>query len=180
MIRFRPLEAPTPFLFFTGKGGVGKTSLACATAIGLADRGRRVLLVSTDPASNLDEMLGVALGHTRPTCRACPRLSAMNIDPEAAAESYRARVLDQLAPADARGGARHRARAALRRLHDGDRRLRRVRRAARRRRDRRSTTSSSTRPRPATRCGCSACRRPGPASWKATTAAPPAWARIPA
>jgi len=52
------LEAATRFLFFTGKGGVGKTSLACATGIALADRGRRVLLVSTDPASNLDEVLG--------------------------------------------------------------------------------------------------------------------------
>jgi len=47
-------------LFFTGKGGVGKTSLAAATAVSLADRGRRVLLVSTDPASNLDDVLGVA------------------------------------------------------------------------------------------------------------------------
>ena len=49
---------PTRYLFFTGKGGVGKTSLSTATAIALADAGRRVLLVSTDPASNLDEMLG--------------------------------------------------------------------------------------------------------------------------
>ncbi len=55
------LESPTRFLFFTGKGGVGKTSLACASAIALADGGRRVLLVSTDPASNLDEVLGVRL-----------------------------------------------------------------------------------------------------------------------
>lgn len=92
------LTAPTPFLFFTGKGGVGKTSLACATAIGLADRGLRILLVSTDPASNLNEMLEVALTD-RPT--AVPNvvgLSAMNIDPEAAAESYRTRVLEQLGP----------------------------------------------------------------------------------
>ena len=58
MLPFRALNAPTPFLFFTGKGGVGKTALACAAAIALADRGARVLLVSTDPASNLDEMLG--------------------------------------------------------------------------------------------------------------------------
>ena len=55
------VSAPTRHLFFTGKGGVGKTALACATAISLADGGKRVLLVSTDPASNLDEMLGVAL-----------------------------------------------------------------------------------------------------------------------
>ena len=71
------LENPTRFLFFTGKGGVGKTSIACASAIALADAGRRVLLVSTDPASNLDEMLGVALGPTRHArsraCRASPR-----------------------------------------------------------------------------------------------------------
>ena len=55
------LQQPPRFLFFTGKGGVGKTSLACASAIALADAGRRVLIVSTDPASNLDEMLGLPL-----------------------------------------------------------------------------------------------------------------------
>jgi arsenite-transporting ATPase len=98
MLRFRALESPTPFLFFTGKGGVGKTSLACATAIGLADRGLRVLLVSTDPASNLDEMLEVDLRDTPTPVPGAAGLSAMNIDPEAAAESYRARVLDQLGP----------------------------------------------------------------------------------
>ena len=98
MTQFRALNAPTAFLFFTGKGGVGKTSLACATAIGLADRGLRVLLVSTDPASNLDEMLEVALtDHPTPVPNVAG-LSAMNIDPEAAAESYRTRVLEQLGP----------------------------------------------------------------------------------
>jgi arsenite/tail-anchored protein-transporting ATPase len=86
------LESPR-HLFFTGKGGVGKTTLACAAAISLADAGRRVLLVSTDPASNLDEMLGVPLGDTPASIPAVPRLSAMNIDPEAAAEAYRRRVL---------------------------------------------------------------------------------------
>src|SRR5690606_8506653 len=55
----RLAEAATRHLFFTGKGGVGKTSVACALAVRLADAGRRVLLVSTDPASNLDEVLGV-------------------------------------------------------------------------------------------------------------------------
>ena len=78
--------ATTRFLFFTGKGGVGKTSLACATAVRLADRGRRVLLVSTDPASNLDEVLGVRLA---PVPRAVPGvagLEALNLDPTAAAE----------------------------------------------------------------------------------------------
>ena len=99
MLRIHALDTPTPFLFFTGKGGVGKTSLACATAIGLADRGLRVLLVSTDPASNLDEMLEVALSDAPKPVPNVAGLSAMNIDPEAAAESYRTRVLDQLGPA---------------------------------------------------------------------------------
>ena len=68
------IEHPVRFHFFTGKGGVGKTSLACATAVGLADRGRRTLLVSTDPASNLDAVLGVTLGNT-PVARAgCPHI----------------------------------------------------------------------------------------------------------
>jgi arsenite-transporting ATPase len=97
-LHFRALNAPTPFLFFTGKGGVGKTSLACATAIGLADRGLRVLLVSTDPASNLDEMLEVVLTDHPTAVPNVTGLSAMNINPEAAAESYRSRVLEQLGP----------------------------------------------------------------------------------
>ena len=58
------LDRPTRYLFFTGKGGVGKTSLSAAAALALADSGRRVLLVSTDAASNLDEMLGIALRNT--------------------------------------------------------------------------------------------------------------------
>ena len=59
------LRAPTRHLFFTGKGGVGKTTLACATALALADRGRSVLLISTDPASNLDEMFATTLSTFR-------------------------------------------------------------------------------------------------------------------
>jgi arsenite-transporting ATPase len=83
----------TRHLFFTGKGGVGKTSVACATAVRLADAGKRVLLVSTDPASNLDEVLGVSLA-TRPTpVPSAPGLSALNLDPEAAARAYRERVI---------------------------------------------------------------------------------------
>ena len=65
------LAQPTRFLFFTGKGGVGKTSLSTATAIALADAGRRVLLVSTDAASNLDEMLGVPLSNQPVPCPVC-------------------------------------------------------------------------------------------------------------
>jgi arsenite/tail-anchored protein-transporting ATPase len=80
-------------LFFTGKGGVGKTSVACATALALADRGRRVLLVSTDPASNLDEVLGTVLGGTPTAIAGADHLWALNIDPEAAAHAYRERMV---------------------------------------------------------------------------------------
>ena len=93
------LTSPNRHLFFTGKGGVGKTSISCATAIALADKGLKVLLVSTDPASNLDEMLGVALGSDPTPVPGVSGLFAMNIDPETAAEDYRARVLDQMGPA---------------------------------------------------------------------------------
>ena len=87
------LHHPSRFLFFTGKGGVGKTALACASAIRLADAGKRILLVSTDPASNLDEMLGVPLAHHPTPILAIDRLSALNIDPEKAADDYRERVM---------------------------------------------------------------------------------------
>ena len=90
------LLAPTRFLFFTGKGGVGKTSLSTAAAIALADAGQRVLLVSTDAASNLDEMLGVPLRNQPVAVPGVPGLSVLNIDPDAAAEAYRLRVLAQL------------------------------------------------------------------------------------
>jgi arsenite-transporting ATPase len=87
------LDNPTRFLFFTGKGGVGKTSLACATAVALADRGHKVLLVSTDPASNLDEVLGQKLNGTPTPIPGADGLRALNIDPEAAAQAYRDRMV---------------------------------------------------------------------------------------
>jgi arsenite-transporting ATPase len=86
-------EKATRYLFFTGKGGVGKTSISCATATELADKGCRILLVSTDPASNLDEVLGVRLGSS-PTAIPCVAgLEAMNLDPEVAAQEYRDRMV---------------------------------------------------------------------------------------
>ena len=83
----------TRHLFFTGKGGVGKTSLASACAVQLAETGRRVLLVSTDPASNLDEVLETRLSDTPTRVTGVPGLSALNIDPEAAAAAYRERMV---------------------------------------------------------------------------------------
>ena len=83
----------TRHLFFTGKGGVGKTSLASACAVQLAEAGRRVLLVSTDPASNLDEVLETRLSGTPTPVAGVRGLSALNIDPEAAAAAYRERMV---------------------------------------------------------------------------------------
>lgn len=83
------LDPATRVLFFTGKGGMGKTTLACATAVALAARGRRVLLVSTDPASNLDEVLETTLGEEPRPVAGIPGLDAANVDPEAAAHEYR-------------------------------------------------------------------------------------------
>ncbi|MGB3355973.1 MAG: arsenical pump-driving ATPase [Mycobacterium sp.] len=87
------LDTPPRFLFFTGKGGVGKTSIACAAAIHLARQGKRVLLVSTDPASNVGQVFGMSIGNTITTIPAVERLSALEIDPDQAAEAYRERII---------------------------------------------------------------------------------------
>ncbi|MEO8097590.1 MAG: arsenical pump-driving ATPase [Acidobacteriota bacterium] len=87
------LDQPPRFLFFTGKGGVGKTSIACATAIQFAEEGKRVLLVSTDPASNVGQVFGVTIGNTISPIPAVARLSALEIDPQAAAQAYRDRIV---------------------------------------------------------------------------------------
>lgn len=89
----RFLDEPPVFLFFTGKGGVGKTSLACASAVTLAAAGRRVLLVSTDPASNVGQVFGVTIGNRITALPAVPRLDALEIDPQAAAQAYRDRIV---------------------------------------------------------------------------------------
>ena len=100
------LTSPTPFLFFTGKGGVGKTSCAAATAVALADAGSHVLIVSTDPASNLAEVFGMPDPGTSGAVPVpgVPGLDVVNIDPSAAAAAYRERVVGpyrSLLPADA-------------------------------------------------------------------------------
>lgn len=97
------LKAIPPFIFFTGKGGVGKTSLACATAVWLADQGKKTLLVSTDPASNVGQVFNQTIGHRITDMTAVDNLSAMEVDPMAAAQAYRDRVLDpvrDMMPAD--------------------------------------------------------------------------------
>jgi arsenite-transporting ATPase len=83
------LEQPPRFLFFTGKGGVGKTSLACASAMQLAATGQRVLLVSTDPASNVGQVFGIDIGNRITAIPSVANLSALEIDPQAAAQAYR-------------------------------------------------------------------------------------------
>ncbi|SFM91789.1 arsenical pump-driving ATPase [Nitrosomonas communis] len=94
MAKLKFLIKPPRFLFFTGKGGVGKTSLACATAITLADAGQQVLLVSTDPASNVGQVFGMTIGNKITAITAVPGLTALEIDPQAAAQVYRDRIVN--------------------------------------------------------------------------------------
>ena len=84
----------TRFVLFTGKGGVGKTTVASATAVALADAGRRVLLVSTDPASNLGDVFEVAVGERPVAAPGVAGLDVMDLDPQQAADDYRTRVVD--------------------------------------------------------------------------------------
>lgn len=89
----RFLDNLPKFVFFTGKGGVGKTSLSCATAVRLAGEGRKVLLVSTDPASNVAQVFGQPIGSNITPIDAVPGLSALEIDPQASANAYRERIV---------------------------------------------------------------------------------------
>ncbi|MBM7097446.1 TRC40/GET3/ArsA family transport-energizing ATPase [Bacillus sp. H-16] len=88
-----PEVSRTPFIFFTGKGGVGKTSTASATAVALADEGKKVLLVSTDPASNLEDVFGIGVSLKPVRVPEVEGLFMINIDPEAAASDYRESVV---------------------------------------------------------------------------------------
>ena len=83
----------TKYLFFTGKGGVGKTSIACATAVGLADKGKKILLISTDPASNLQDVFNQSLNGHGSEIAEIPGLTVVNLGPEQAAAEYRERVI---------------------------------------------------------------------------------------
>ncbi|WP_010649718.1 arsenical pump-driving ATPase [Oceanobacillus massiliensis] len=90
---FIPESVETPFLFFTGKGGVGKTSVACATAVSLADQDKQVLLVSTDPASNLQDVFEIELTNDPVSIPSIDNLFALNIDPEESARVYREKTI---------------------------------------------------------------------------------------
>jgi arsenite efflux ATP-binding protein ArsA (TC 3.A.4.1.1) len=83
----------TKYLFYTGKGGVGKTSVACATAVSLADKGKRVLLISTDPASNLQDVFSIELSNKGTPIPGVPNLYVANLDPIQAAAEYRESVI---------------------------------------------------------------------------------------
>ena len=89
-------EVYSKFLFFTGKGGVGKTSLACATAVKLADQGKKILLISTDPASNLSDVLGHNVSDEFSKHKDLPNLTTININPDTAADEYRERALSPI------------------------------------------------------------------------------------
>lgn len=83
----------TKYLFFTGKGGVGKTSTACAIAVSLADAGKKIMLVSTDPASNLQDVFDTELNNKGKKIESVPNLTVANFEPEAAADEYKESVI---------------------------------------------------------------------------------------
>lgn len=98
------LQELPPYLFFTGKGGVGKTSISCATALSLVKKNKRVLLVSTDPASNVAQVFGQEIGNQITEINSVEGLSAIEINPQQAAQEYRNKIIEPLQnilPADA-------------------------------------------------------------------------------
>ncbi|EKB03360.1 arsenite-activated ATPase ArsA [Myroides odoratimimus CCUG 3837] len=86
-------EGFTKYIFFTGKGGVGKTSIACATSLNLADSGKNILLISTDPASNLQDVFDIPLSNKVTKLKDIPTLSILNLNPEQAALEYKESII---------------------------------------------------------------------------------------
>ena len=181
-VRLGRLSLSTRFLFFTGKGGVGKTSLSAATALTLADAGQRVLLVSMDAASNLDEMLGVKLRNYPVQVPEILGLFVLNIDPDTAAEAYRTRVLAQL-----NVGASDAERSTVGKQLSGacttdiaafDEFAVLLANESAVQRVRLTTTSFLTPSQPGSRCDFRVCPERGRDSWRAMIAVRPALARI--
>ena len=84
----------TQYIFFSGRGGVGKTSMACMHAVRLAEEGKKTLIVTTDPASNLGDVFEQEIGHQITPIQGLPNLSAMEIDPDQATQEYINRAMD--------------------------------------------------------------------------------------
>ena len=93
---FEVERGKTKFIFFSGKGGVGKSTMSCATAVWLARRGYKTLIVTTDPAPNLGDIFGQEIGHRVTAVRAVPNLYATEIDPDVASQEYRERTVAPL------------------------------------------------------------------------------------
>ncbi|WP_160673583.1 arsenical pump-driving ATPase [Clostridium sp. C8-1-8] len=92
--QYKAIDLSLPkFIFFTGKGGVGKTSTACATAVTLADNGNKVLIVSTDPASNLQDVFNINLSSVHQQVETAPNLFVVNLNPEEAARKYKESIV---------------------------------------------------------------------------------------
>lgn len=87
------MKGETKFIFFSGKGGVGKSTMSCATAVWLARKGYSTLLVTTDPAPNLSDIFLQTIGNNITPINDVPNLSAIEIDPDAASEAYRERII---------------------------------------------------------------------------------------
>ena len=166
------------FLFFTGKGGVGKTSIASASAVHLADEGKRVLLVSTDPASNLAEVLATPIGHRLTAIPGVVGLTAIEIDPELAAVDYRERILSpltgQLPEAELTAAREQLSGSCTTEVAAFDEFTSYL---ADPQVIRGLTTSCSTRRLPVTPSDCCSCPAPGPPSWPRGRATPRAWVR---
>jgi len=91
-----PKGKKVKFIFFSGKGGVGKSTMSCATAVWLAKKGYKTLLVTTDPAPNLSDIFGQEIGHNVTPIKGVNDLYAIEIDPDKSSEEYRERIVGPL------------------------------------------------------------------------------------